>query len=125
MKDSNVGWMAYIYVQDIQNDLHLPDSSFSFYLQLPSAMKAYAVPWTVRLPSHPLYNTLQHRANSKGLEARIYSLLNKAQYKPLSLDSICRANIQLPAAGLNWQLIWNNVLILSLNPSQHLLQICA
>lgn len=40
------------------NDLHaeydLPGSSFFFYLQLRSAMRACGVPWGLTLPTHPL-----------------------------------------------------------------------
>lgn len=40
---------------DLKAEYDLPGTSFFFYLQLRSAMKAYGVPWRVPLLTHPLH----------------------------------------------------------------------
>jgi len=39
---------------DIKDAFDLPGSTFFFYLQLRSALRAHGVPWQCPLPTHPL-----------------------------------------------------------------------
>ena len=42
--------------QDLKSHFNLPGTSFFFYLQLRSALRAYGVPWGENLEPHPIHN---------------------------------------------------------------------
>lgn len=96
----------------LYSNFHLPHSSFSF-------IRGWDQLWH-RLVSDPLNTTMQHRSGSKSLVwwPEHTQFIIQASYRPLSLDTVWRNNIQLPAAGLSLKSIWNNILISSRKP-QH------
>lgn len=61
--------------QDIKISFNLPDSSYFFYLQIRSAMKAYGVPWQQPLPTHPLAKLLSVQTKTKGMVSTLYNFI--------------------------------------------------
>lgn len=64
--------------QDLKDRFDLQDSSFFYYLQIRSALKAHGVPLGAKLPIHPLIdwiNSLPYR----GFVSKVYSKLSGQQ----------------------------------------------
>lgn len=56
---------------DLRAEYDLPGSSFFFYLQLRSAMKAYGVPWGIPLLTHPLHKLCAPQNQMRGLVSKL------------------------------------------------------
>lgn len=52
---------------DVKDAFDLPGSTFFFYLQLRSALRAQGVPWQCSLPTHPLRDLFTEQNRAKGM----------------------------------------------------------
>ncbi len=59
--------------QKLCETFKLPGTSFFFYLQLRSSMKAYGVPWQTPLTMHPIHERICKADRSKGLVSLLYA----------------------------------------------------
>ena len=103
---------------DIQKLFNLPGSSFFFYLQLPTAMRTYGVPWDGTLGLHPFHKAL---TRSKGLVSTVYAILTQAPNKPLSLDRAWKQDLPSDDNNLDWHLIWQNLFFSSRNSNHRII----
>ncbi len=69
---NNFGLLSFT---DVKDAFDLPGSSFFFYLQLRSALKAHGVPWQRSLPVHPLRELFAKQAKTTGMVSKLYNFL--------------------------------------------------
>lgn len=102
--------------QELSVQFNLPKTTFYFYLQLRSTLKAHGVPWQAALSDHPLYRTICSHRGTRGLVSTIYSHILQKSYCPLGLDTVWRADIPDLDLEFDWNAVWANILLSSRNP---------
>ncbi len=106
---------------DLQAEFDLPGSSFFFYMQLRSAMRAYSVPWGATLPTHPLRKLLASVGPTRGMVSKLYKFISGPN-KPLPVEGIWNKDLN----GVNdreicWDTVWKNLSGTSKNPNHQLI----
>ena len=107
--------------QDIRDKFTLGNSSFFFYLQLRTALKAHGAPIDTKLSIHPLFDLIQTKTRTRGLVSHIYQFILSRSYKPLALDEVWRNDIPELNPNFNWRKTWDNIILSSRNPEHQLI----
>lgn len=106
---------------DLQAEYDLPGTSFFFYLQLRSAMKAYGVPWGVPLLTHPLHQLCAPQKQTRGLVSKLYKFISDPR-TPLPAESVWSRDLTLVGeVEICWDTIWKNLYDTSKNPDHQLI----
>lgn len=106
---------------DLQVEFGLPGSSFFFYMQLRSAMRAYGVPWGVALPTHPLRKLLASIGPTRGMVSKLYKFLS-GPYKSLPVEGIWNRDLnEVNDREICWDTVWKNLSGTSKNPNHQLI----
>ena len=81
-------------------------------------MKAYGVPWSSPIITHPLHSHLYNRGRIIGLVSRKYSLIQDASCKTLHILHVWSSELKHYIAGdsLDWEKIWSSIVYASKNP---------
>ncbi len=66
--------------QILEDEFSLPGFSFFLHLRLKSALKAYGVPWSIKISPHPMVNWIDSSMASRGIVNIIYKSLVIRQY---------------------------------------------
>lgn len=103
--------------QGIRMLFNLPGSSFFFYLQIRSAMKAYGVPWQQPLPTHPLANVFSRCNGTKGMVSTLYRFILQSSYSALVVDRLWRQDYPALDPEFDWDDVWENIQVASRNPN--------
>ena len=104
---------------DLERSYNLP-STFYFYLQLRTAMRAQGVPWAIELGNHPLHVFFDTKGKINGIVSDLYRFITKASYKPLSLVRLWKTDINT-SQDLDWGVIWSNISLSSRNPDHQMI----
>ena len=107
--------------QAIRHNFNLENTSFYFYLQLRTALKAHGAPIDRNLSKHPFIKYIETKIKATGLVSHIYQFILTNSYKPLTLDEIWKKDIPELDQDFNWNMVWNNVLLASRNPDHQLI----
>lgn len=110
---SEVGLLPF---SDLQNGFSLPCSSFFFYLQLRSALKAYGVPWQESLPIHPIRKWFTMQPKASGMVSRIYQFLVIPSRLALPIERVWERDYPDLNTDLDWHDVWSNIPEVSRNP---------
>lgn len=102
--------------QEIKSAFNLPGSSFFFYLQLRSALKAHGVPWQQPIPVHPLYKLLTVQGKNRGMVSTLYNFFLEASYDNLQLDRVWRRDCPVLDTDFSWEGVWSSIKEASRNP---------
>lgn len=67
-------------------------------------MKAYGVPWSTPLNTHPLHSILLNKGRKRGLVSRLYTYFRDAAYKPLPIKQMWSQELKhyIGNDTLNW-----------------------
>ena len=77
---------------DLKAEYDLPGTSFFFYLQLTSAMKAYGIPWGVPLLTHPLHRLFAAQKQTRGMVSKVYKCISQPRV-PLAVETVWSRDI--------------------------------
>lgn len=106
---------------NLQAEYDLPGSSFFFYMQLRSAMRAYCVPWGSALPTHPLHKLLASVGPTRGMVSKLYKFISEP-YKPLPVETTWRTDLSaINDEEICWNTVWKNLCGTSKNPNHQLI----
>lgn len=106
---------------DIKDAFNLPGSSFFFYLQLRSALKAHGVPWQNPLPNHPLRELFIKHAKNKGMVSKIYHFLLVTDLVTLPIQKVWERDCPDITRDFKWVDVWSSINEASRNPDhQHI-----
>lgn len=106
---------------DIRAQYDLPGTSFFFYLQLRSAMKAYGVPWGVPLLTHPLKKLLAPQNHTRGLVSKLYKFISDPCLS-LPVESVWDRDLTpVLEEDICWDTVWENLHDTSKNPDHQLI----
>lgn len=107
--------------QELKHSFNLPGSSFFFYLQIRSALRAHGVPWQQPLPVHPLYRRITVQSKTKGLVTSLYKFILEFSNAELPLDSVWRLDCPNLDTKFEWEDVWVNIKEASRNPNHQLI----
>lgn len=102
--------------QDLCTKYDIPRTSFFFYLQLRSTLKANGVSLQAPLTTHPLHKVLSPVRGTSGFVSRLYWVLLQHSYRPLALDVIWRTDVPDLDPMFDWDKVWINLGLASRNP---------
>lgn len=106
---------------DLRAEYDLPGSSFFFYLQLRSAMKAYGVPWGIPLLTHPLQKLCAPPNQMRGLVSKLYKFISDPRTS-LPVESLWDRDLtSMGEEDICWDTIWENLHDTSKNPDHQLI----
>uniref|UniRef100_A0A3Q3AUI9 Reverse transcriptase domain-containing protein n=1 Tax=Kryptolebias marmoratus TaxID=37003 RepID=A0A3Q3AUI9_KRYMA len=106
---------------DLQSAYSLPGSTFFFYLQLRSAMKAYGVPWGGPLPIHPLQELLASQGQTRGIVSKLYKFISDPRAR-LPVENIWERDLSFMGdIEICWDTVWENLHNTSKNPDHQLI----
>lgn len=101
---------------NIQSAFNLPGTSFFFYLQLRSALKAYGVPWQGPLPVHPIKNLFTTQSTNKGMVSKLYQFLIVPKQFGLPVEKIWERDCPELDEEFDWHNVWSDIAQVSRNP---------
>lgn len=104
--------------QDLKSQYNLPGTSFFFYLQIRSALRAYGVPWGENLECHPIHNIC---LSNRGLTSKLYTYIAKGAEKPLPVDTIWSHDLSITPSTINWTTVWSKTVLSSCNPNHQMI----
>lgn len=110
---SEVGLLPF---SDLQNTFSLPRSSFFFYLQLRSALKAHGVPGQSSVPVHPLRKRFAVQSETKGMVSKLYQFLVIPRRFGLPIERIWERDCPNLSDEFDWHGVWSNIPEVSRNP---------
>lgn len=110
---NNSGLLSFSNIRDAFN---LPGSSFFFYLQLRSALRAHGVPWQRPLPTHPLRELFTKQAKNKGMVSKLYHFLLVSNLVPLPIERVWKRDCPDLAEDFEWNDVWSSIHEASRNP---------
>ena len=110
---NNYGLLSF---SDIKNAFNLPGSSFFFYLQLRSALKAYGVPWQGRLPTHPVRKLFTLQTKTKGMVSKLYQFLVIPDRFSLPVERVWEKDCPELDEEFDWHDVWSDISQVSRNP---------
>lgn len=104
--------------QDLKSHYDLPGTSFFFYLQIRSALRAYGVPWGEKLECHPIQNIC---LSTKDLISNLYTYIAKCVEKPLHVDALWSRDLSITPSTINWTTVWAKTVLSSRNPNHQMI----
>ncbi len=73
-------------IQILKDEFSLPGFFFFLYLRLRSALKAYGVPWLIKISPHPMVHWIDSSMASRGIVNIIYKSLVVRQYSNIPTE---------------------------------------
>ncbi len=101
--------------QILKDEFSLPGFSIFLYLRLRSALKAYGVPWSIKISPHPMVNWIDYMA-SKGMNI-IYKSLVIRQYSNIPTEGFWERELN---TVIDWDNVWGNCFVTSKNPAHQM-----
>ncbi len=98
----------------------LPASAYFVFLQLRSALKAYGVPWSSSISSHPMRDWIAPSAGRPSVSL-IYNKIIDCITKPLSIKTIWNRELSDLNLAVDWERVWSNLSLTSKNLSHRLI----
>ncbi len=106
--------------QTLRTKFCLPASAYFVFLQLRSALKAYGVPWTFPIFSHPMQDWIAPSAGRPSVSL-IYNKIIDCITKPLSIKTIWNRELSDLNLFVNWERVWSNLSLTSKNLAHRLI----
>ncbi len=78
------------------------------FLQLRSALKAYGVPWSSSISSHPMRDWIAPSAGRPSVSL-IYNKIIDCITKPLSIKTIWNSELSDLNLSVDWERVWSNL----------------
>ncbi len=100
--------------QTLRTKFCLPASTYFVFLQLRSALKAYGVPWTFPISSHPMQDWIAPSAGRPSVSL-IYNKIIDCITKPLSIKTIWNRELSDLNLSVDWERVWSNLSLTSKN----------
>ncbi len=98
----------------------LPASAYFVFLQLRSALKAYGVPWSASISSHPMRDWIAPSAGRPSVSL-IYNTILDCITKPLSIKTIWNRELSDLNLSVDWERVWSNLSLTSKNLAHRLI----
>ncbi len=98
----------------------LPASAYFVFLQLRSALKAYGVPWSSSISSHPMRDWIAPSAG-RPYVSLIYNKMIDCITKPLSIKTIWNRELSDLNLSVDWERVWSNLSLTSKNLAHRLI----
>ncbi len=98
----------------------LPASAYFVFLQLRSALKAYGVPWSSSISSHPMRDWIAPSAGRPSVSL-IYNKIIDCITKPLSIKTIWNTELSDLNLSVDWERVWSNLSLTSKNLAHRLI----
>ncbi len=98
----------------------LPASAYFVFLQLCSALKAYGVPWSSPISSHPMQDWIAPSAGRPSVSL-IYNKIIDCITKPLSIKTIWNRELSDLNLSVDWERVWSNLSLTSKNLAHRLI----
>ncbi len=98
----------------------LPASAYFVFLQLRSALKAYGVPWSSPISSHPMWDWIAPSAGRPSVSL-IYNKIIDCITKPLSIKTIWNRELSDLNLSVDGERVWSNLSLTSKNLAHHLI----
>ncbi len=98
----------------------LPASAYFVFLQLRSALKAYGVPWSSSISSHPMRDWIAPSAGRPSVSL-IYNKIIDCITKPLSIKTIWNRELSDFNLSVDWERVWSNLSLTSKNLAHRLI----
>ncbi len=98
----------------------LPASAYFVFLQLRSALKAYGVPWSSSISSHPMRDWIAPSAGRPSVSL-IYNKIIDYITKPLSIKTIWNRELSDLNLSVDWERVWSNLSLTSKNLAHRLI----
>ncbi len=106
--------------QTLRTKFCLPASAYFVFLQLRSALKAYGVPWSSSISSHPMRDWIAPSAG-RPFVSLIYNKIIDCITKPLSIKTIWNRELSDLNLSVDWERVWSNLSLTSKNLAHHLI----
>ncbi len=104
--------------QILKDEFSLPGFSFFLYLRLRSALKAYGVPWSIKISPHPMVNWIDSSMASRGIVNIIYKSLVVRQYSNIPTEGFWERELN---TVIDWDNVWGNCFVTSKNPAHQMI----
>ncbi len=104
--------------QILKDEFSLPGFSFFLYLRLRSALKAYGVPWSIKISPHPMVNWIDSSMASIGIVNIIYKSLVVRQYSNIPTEGFWERELNIV---IDWDNVWGNGFVTSKNPAHQMI----
>ncbi len=98
--------------QTLRTKFCLPASAYFVILQLRSALKAYGVPWSSSISSHPMRDWIAPSAGRPSVSL-IYNKIIDCITKPLSIKTIWNRELSDLNLSVDWERVWSNLSLTS------------
>ncbi len=105
--------------QTLRAKFCLPASAYFVFLQLRSALKAYGVPWSSSISSHPMRDWIAPSACRPSVSL-IYTKIIDCITKPLSIKAIWSRELSDLNLSVDWERVWSNLSLTSGNLAHRL-----
>ncbi len=100
----------------------LPASASFVFLQLRSALKAYGVPWSSSISSHPMQDWIAPSACRPSVSLiYLYTKIIDCITKPLSIKTIWNSELSDLNLSVDWERVWSNLSLTSKNLAHRLI----
>ncbi len=106
--------------QTLRTKFCLPASAYFVFLQLRSALKAYGVPWSSSISSHPMWDWIAPSAGRPSVSL-IYNKTIDCITKPLSIKTIWNRELSDLNLSVDWERVWSNLSLTSKNLAHRLI----
>ncbi len=106
--------------QALRDKFCLPASAYFVFLQLRSALKAYGVPWSSSISSHPMRDWIAPSAGRPSVSL-IYNKIIDCITKPLSIKTIWNRELSDLNLSVDWERVWSNLSLTSKNLAHRLI----
>ncbi len=106
--------------QTLRAKFCLPASAYFVFLQLRSALKAYGVPWSSSISSHPMRDWIAPSACRPSVSL-IYTKIIDCITKPLSIKTIWNRELSDLNLSVDWERVWSNLSLTSKNLAHRLI----
>ncbi len=106
--------------QTLRTKFCLPASAYFVFLQLRAALKAYGVPWTFPISSHPMRDWIAPSAGRPSVSL-IYNKIIDCITKPLSIKTIWNRELSDLNLSVDWERVWSNLSLTSKNLAHRLI----
>ncbi len=106
--------------QTLRDKFCLPASAYFVFLQLRSALKAYGVPWSSSISSHPMRDWIAPSAGRPSVSL-IYNKIIDCITKPLSIKTIWNRELSDLNLSVDWERVWSNLSLTSKNLAHRLI----
>ncbi len=106
--------------QTLRIQFCLPASTYFVFLQLRSALKAYGVPWSSSISSHPMRDWIAPSAGRPSVSL-IYNKIIDCITKPLSIKTIWNRELSDLNLSVDWERVWSNLSLTSKNLAHRLI----